>query len=122
MEEVWKVVELRENGSFGSAVVGPANKYHLKYRLGEVTLPLIGKIFAFKSKEDAVRFLESRPYRKAILRCETSAWRRPLQIAEFTWEDYIYTFWKKKPWYGGQPPRGTIFCDDLRPLEVVAIY
>jgi len=61
MEKCYKVVA-GINGKLYSSFV--TNQYKLEYKVGEITTPKIGKIFVFKTIEEAVSF-----YGKN-LRCE----------------------------------------------------
>lgn len=120
MEEVWKVVRMLPDGTFGSALV--VNKYYLVYRLGKVTFPKIGKVFAFSKRSYAEKWIGDMPGRAALIRCETSSYRQAESASTYTYESDIESFWMGEPLWSGAPPRGTVFCDDLLPIEVVTTY
>lgn len=57
MEKCYKVVAGIEGKLYSSFVT---NQYQLEYKVGEITTPKIGKIFVFKTIEEAASFYDLR--------------------------------------------------------------
>lgn len=57
MEKCYKVVSGINGRLWSSYILG---KYQLEYQVGKITVPKIGKIFVFKTIEDAAKFYSNR--------------------------------------------------------------
>lgn len=131
---VYKVVRQMDEHIYHST---QRNAVALDYMIGVVTNPIVGKLFAFRRKKDAYRFINDTVSGIfTILRGTTSG--RPITLTDMLSSQYvseaakrdIEDFWRlvlnnkdPKPTFPGwlwNPPQGTIFIDDFLPLAIAA--
>ena len=113
MQIAYKILKI-ENGVLKS-ISNQRNPFILEYKLGEITIPKIGKMFCFKELNDAKRYL--------------------IEVSGFSWDKYslyecivegliempfyadsypdIQDFWEKGEHKDIQLIRGTYGCDSL---------
>jgi hypothetical protein len=127
---VYKVVRKREE-KMVSCYAPP--DLEVMYKIGEKSLPKIGKLFCFKDLNSAHLFIKEKYFFEEgiILLCETNSVdflpyidKIPQGSSRDEYEFSYCYFWKSPPiWresHVGTPiPPGTIFCDYVIPLEEV---
>jgi len=130
--EVYKVVrDGREKGIFVSCYA--PLKLQIEYKIGEKSIPKVGKLFCFNNLNSAQRFMKEMYFfeKGSILLCETNSidfLSNVECIPQGRREDaYAYNyniFWQnpqiwKESHNGNSIPDGTVFCDYVIPLEEV---
>jgi hypothetical protein len=115
---VYKLVSFNEDGDMFSALLH-SRKYRLQYRLKHETKPIIGKIMAFDTFENAVDYANSGC---RVLKCHACK----VEVADNLFipfcdnaDSEYENYWKGKGTYRNETPRGTVFCDKITPLEIV---
>ncbi len=120
----WKVVSVTK-GKFYSAMYQYNSRYGLRYKLNEVTNPIVGKIFVFNNRKNARAFKSDccdGIIKTKILKCKcdnvVELHRCPVRyntadVADF-WNGHkflhqIQTF---------KPPTGTFVTNSLIPVEI----
>lgn len=110
----------------------------LTYRLGEVTEPKVGMIFAFKRKYQAQEFARDIVGSDGgVLKCEAEGIRNPRSIMAFfygsrtldettvkrcweCWLDGKFVVSRSYAEYEGcLPPEGTVLCKSIKPIKEV---
>lgn len=131
---VYKLVRNHTNGIYLSGLtslyqpIGSPNV--LIYRVGAVTTPLFGKIFAFDSLESARQYVnwhihDSSRFTlfKAVGTNVVNA--SPKRIIGYASHTNLKDHWSKKtkdPYRNGQrPAEGTVLCDTLKLVSAVSI-
>lgn len=133
---VYKVVSFLGSPSTKMYSVTSSNttlRTRCEYEVGVTTVPKIGKLFAFDSIENAVRFVEDGSFGtvlwsiRRILRCEAVLSKETfnkvvvpddLFIEDF-WTKHIFREWSQKDAPLISVPQGTVFCEEITPLEVL---
>ena len=111
--EVWKVLSYRSRASVG---VDPKSPFLIRYPIGELVKPKVGKIFCFKKKEDAKKFIvKSKKENKWSIHKAIAINPKPIYVMAFD-EGNIKKFWKGSP-SGCYTPNGSYVCDALKCLE-----
>jgi len=116
------------NGELHSAVVYDRD-IDIKYQIGKVIKPKIGKIFAFKTLEDAIRFRTFlADSRDKIFECVgILSKEQPHRIVYtyFCYREQVETFWRERMWenagsnYTTYKPDGTIFLDKIKLIKEI---
>jgi len=127
--ECYKVCKV-VNDELHSAIVYDTDA-DLKYSIGKVIKPKVGKIFAFKTLKDAVRFKTFMVDRRnKIFKCRgVLSKEQPNRIlyTSLCFRGGIEIFWGKRIWrdagndYTTCKPGGTIFLDEIRLIKEVKI-
>jgi hypothetical protein len=116
----WKVVQVNVEGKFTSCVTH--GNYELTYKINEITRPRIGKIFVFKTRQQASTFKYGfKP--TEILKVEVNPNTVRLQKvrSDVTYDAYIHTFWKDhNSCYSVSAPRGTYGATWVKPIKIVS--
>lgn len=137
-EYFWKVVAYDENTKEMTSYSSVCPEYTVKYKIGEETTPVKGKLFIFPTRKEARSFANDSQWsykHHKILKCKV---KNPVKMHH---SEYIikYTrlssvsnldrFWKnlKNGTYGdgrydldalARPVPNTILCDSCTPVEI----
>lgn len=129
MKTIMKAWKATINGlSWSSCRLGP--EYLLYYKVGETTIPKIGKIFVFKEKEEMLSFISfscinyDTKYVK-VFYGEASNAKHIKYLSHIgpSHEDNIVKFWSAKKRYKlhkiftDHAPTGTLICDSFTPKK-----
>lgn len=118
---VWKLCA-EERGQLVSAVAY-AEDSKVVYKIGEVTKPKIGLLFAFDTKENAYWGKYVVNYQSKIVKCKAKISKRHVPVFVSHYENR-WAFWNyiiKKVRYPEPDrtmPKGTIFCTEVIPIEI----
>ena len=124
---VWKLVDNTDTGEFISiANLSDAEtimRFRLTYKIGEETRPNIGKIFAFQTKEHAMKHLLDSLCDYTILKCTYTGKIKKAPYISYDNGSFL-KFWAAKNHtlkesYIDTAPEGTIFVDSVTPIAVV---
>lgn len=117
---VWKVVRRSESPSiFRSLWITDENCYSLKYQIGKPTVPAIGKIFTFRTRQAAKDYLKYGSGQGIIFKCSyTGTAETPTHTSFFLGVDSIRRFWEgdtkvKDTWF----PPNTVLVESVTPIE-----
>ena len=135
---VYKAVDTHEDGIFHSIIISKSNEFGIRYIPGKYVEPIVGKIFAFDSLQNADDFIEGfdegdyeiweslttkRPLevkRNMRFLHHIEAWRDSRSLKEF-WHTYfldsggiLSSNILKEKFPTMQVPIGTVLCDDLK--------
>jgi hypothetical protein len=133
-QEYWfKVVKKSsEPDVFVSGIVDQRSKCCLRYKIGEKTVPFIGKIFIFETLLHSKRFI----YDNFLLsthidivllkvKCEDEYPTKMDDYSLVASENYIMRFWKVinskdyEYWVKNAPPLGTYGATSITPVKIV---
>lgn len=121
IKQVYKIVSV-VNGQFQSYSVG--GTFSIVYEINVIALPKKGSIFAFKTLEDAYKFLGN--FRAPILICEArvSEYQPDLMLDPYFCDaDNLDEFWTQKVYnennFLSSVPIGTVFCDWVKPITQI---
>lgn len=122
MKKYYKVVE-RFGSDYESCSFVSQTKYGLIYRIGKRTVPKIGHIYAFESKDDAGNFIAFKLMSASalILYGNGDAVKEEPFIAKRHVGDEnksIARFWKSKE-SGSPAPEGTVWLKSFTPERIV---
>lgn len=112
------VYKLTSPGFTSYCMDGPCRR---KYEIGKKTLPKVGKLFAFRTLEDAKAFGGDYPIFVCKAKLATDQERAGNTI--FGSEEWLKIVWEKqnlvlvKEIY----PPGTVLCDWIEPIELIQI-
>jgi len=118
----WKVVR-KMGKQYYSAVVNNTTLC-LYYQLGFATSPVNGKIFIFRTRQDARNF-RMPPGQKILKVTAKNVTEAPLHIPDTCISDqFMVNWWKNISQYlgggnGQETPRGTLFADEITPIEEI---
>lgn len=116
---VYKVVKPYD-GHYCSAVA-TITGLQLLYRVGHVTKPCFGKLFAFRCLDDAEDFALRPDIEGIVFTAFTKGTvREPVGI--MSWGSGltgIIAFWRGEKSYECETPEGTVLCDDIKLIRRV---
>ena len=129
--EVFKVVRRRTDNQLVSCFA--PDKLRVYYKIGEKSIPKVGKLFCFQNLISAQHFIKEMCFFTCanILLCETNSVDFLTNIERIPQGccgreyDYSYRiFWQnpqiwRESHNGNNIPEGTVFCDYVIPLEEV---
>lgn len=102
-------------------------EFVLQYIIGHTTVPKIGRIFVFKTYDEARQFINDNPNTTNILKGKATNIGHPKHLAENFWQEgVILEFWKNKILKKKQNipvkrsiPKGTLTCSTFTPTELI---
>lgn len=117
----WKVVwESPQRKFFSCSDLPP--KFVLKYKIGEKTVPKIGKIFIFNTRKNARNYIKFQScnyvHHFKILKVRTVGTPKIASWRAFIGNDTILQFWSNKNISLRETPQGTYFADAVIPVEL----
>lgn len=134
----YKVVKQRFNANFEVEYTSVGwkvnqNKYGIKYKLNEVTKPLIGKLFIFDTLQNAKVFVHRESYGNTknlkILRIhakKVSKYKYPIIFQLCCDEKTLMKYWGND-WdqsiisKSRGVPRGTLVADEVLPVDIIVV-
>ena len=109
---MYKIV-YNKNGRHFSAIT--EGEYRLEYKVGETTIPKIGKIFVFNTIEDAKNFGFCNSSK--LFTCEVT---NPIRALYRSWSLDFPSFWNLNK-HTVEVPLGTYYVDSCKLLKEVKL-